>query len=197
MSPPPAVGAVSPSGAPVISGFENVFDDEFINPGDMRLSSFDSEVNVTNQTDNGEVRLENLFTQVESKVTLVSIDGIVTRVSNELTKLDIQALPDGILFRQSPTEASIGETTITALPNGLFEMDSFFDIFAEVSVDGGLTWEAADGPGRVVAVQSSICSSCNCSISTRTHWDHWVYGSLRSCWVAQTASESSLNFKNN
>ncbi|MFI5316746.1 MAG: hypothetical protein ACHQ6T_13685, partial [Myxococcota bacterium] len=45
-----------------------------------------------------------------------------------------------LLVRESPTKASTGQTTITPQGGGLFQIDSFFDVFTELSVDGGQTW---------------------------------------------------------
>jgi hypothetical protein len=39
--------------------------------------------------------------------------------------------------RESPSRQSPGETRVDDLGGGLFEIDSFFDVFTELSVDGG------------------------------------------------------------
>ena len=54
-----------------------------------------------------------------------------------------------VQIRESPTKASLGRTTMSA--NGTDnDCDSFFDIFTEVSTDGGKTWQpAAGGPATV------------------------------------------------
>ena len=41
-----------------------------------------------------------------------------------------------IEIRESPTMASIGQTAITDIGGGLYEIESFFDVFTELSVDG-------------------------------------------------------------
>jgi hypothetical protein len=46
----------------------------------------------------------------------------------------------GIMVRESPTRASTGKTSITDIGGGLYHIDSFFDVFTELSVDGGQTW---------------------------------------------------------
>jgi hypothetical protein len=56
------------------------------------------------------------------------------------------------MIRESPTLASLGTTTVTSIPasRALFQIDSFFDIFTELSVDGGQTWNpVTNGPTRV------------------------------------------------
>jgi len=45
-----------------------------------------------------------------------------------------------IEMRESPTFVSCGQIQITDLGDGTFEIASFFDIFTELSVDGGDTW---------------------------------------------------------
>jgi len=53
-----------------------------------------------------------------------------------------------ILLRESPTLLSMGLTGITDLGSGRFQIDSFFDIFTEISFDGGQAWTPANGPSR-------------------------------------------------
>lgn len=49
--------------------------------------------------------------------------------------------PFGVfMIRESPTLASIGQTTVANLGGGLYQVDSFFDVFTELSLDGGQTW---------------------------------------------------------
>ena len=47
--------------------------------------------------------------------------------------------PAGVMVRESPSKASLGSTTVRAMPGG-YAIGSFFDIFTEVSLDGGATW---------------------------------------------------------
>jgi hypothetical protein len=54
-----------------------------------------------------------------------------------------------ILIRESPTLASTGETTITDIGSGMYRIDSFFDVFTELSIDGGQTWIPGDSPMRL------------------------------------------------
>ena len=41
---------------------------------------------------------------------------------------------------------SLGKTSITDLGGGLYKIDSFFDVFTELSIDGGATWTPSVGP---------------------------------------------------
>jgi hypothetical protein len=69
----------------------------------------------------------------------------------EMLQLDISGgtLPPGIHVRESPTRQSLGRTTIRPGSGG-FYIDSFFDVFTELSLDGGQTWMPSDnGAGRI------------------------------------------------
>jgi hypothetical protein len=68
----------------------------------------------------------------------------------EMTQLSVQ-LTDGSLIRESPTLASTGQTQISDAGNGLYRIDSFFDIFTELSLDGGNTWIPGSNSGHVDA----------------------------------------------
>ena len=58
-------------------------------------------------------------------------------------------LGTAVEIRESPTLASTGMTTITPIPNtSFFQIHSFFDVFTELSVDGGQTWIPSTG-GRM------------------------------------------------
>jgi hypothetical protein len=54
-------------------------------------------------------------------------------------------LPAGVMIRESPTRASSGGGTCTEVPGG-YQIDSFFDIWVEISFDGGQNWVPADEP---------------------------------------------------
>jgi hypothetical protein len=63
-----------------------------------------------------------------------------------------------VMIRESPTLASQGQTSITDLGGGRYQIDSFFDVFTELSMDGGNTWIPADGPVHVQAVNPQLGS---------------------------------------
>jgi PEP-CTERM motif-containing protein len=60
--------------------------------------------------------------------------------------------PSGVMIRESPTKASTGRHSLTDLGGGLYRIDSFFDVFTELSLDGGQTWTPANSALRVVGV---------------------------------------------
>jgi hypothetical protein len=51
-------------------------------------------------------------------------------------------LPPNVQIRESPTKASLGRTMFSSVSGGSggYQTDSFFDIFTEVSTDGGASW---------------------------------------------------------
>lgn len=60
----------------------------------------------------------------------------------EIVSMSLLGQIDGITLeiRESPTLASNGQTSITDLGGGLYDIESFFDVFTELSVDGGESW---------------------------------------------------------
>jgi hypothetical protein len=61
----------------------------------------------------------------------------------EMLSLNLNGVYNGVspfMIRESPTIASTGQTTIESLLDGQYRIDSFFDVFTEMSVDGGATW---------------------------------------------------------
>lgn len=65
----------------------------------------------------------------------------------EMLSLDLGGLPFGAMIRESPTLASTGGHTIVDTPP--FQITSFFDVFTELSLDGGATWIPATGPVHI------------------------------------------------
>jgi len=59
----------------------------------------------------------------------------------EMVQLDIAggSLPPGVLIRESPSLHSTGQMTVRPAPGG-YMISSFFDVFTELSMDGGATW---------------------------------------------------------
>ena len=63
--------------------------------------------------------------------------------ATEMQGLTIISGPPNLQIRESPTLASSGRTDIKPIPGG-YMINSFFDIYLEVSTDGGLTWCVGD-----------------------------------------------------
>jgi hypothetical protein len=49
-------------------------------------------------------------------------------------------LGNPFILREDPDRASLGQTTIADIGGGQYHIDSFFDVFTELSIDGGATW---------------------------------------------------------
>jgi hypothetical protein len=73
------------------------------------------------------------------------------------------------MIRESPTLASLGQTSITDIGGGLYRIDSFFDVFTELSIDGGQTWMPdTSGPARVDLMpvpEPSLCAFAGLAIA--------------------------------
>ena len=83
--------------------------------------------------------------------TEISLDGSYI-YDTEMLQLDLQGShPNGgpFMIRESPTLASTGRYSVQPLPGGVYRIDSFFDIFTEISLDGGQTWTPSDESTRV------------------------------------------------
>ena len=69
----------------------------------------------------------------------------------EMLSLSIHggSLPTGVMLRESPTKQSLGRTSIRVTPTN-YQISSFFDIFTELSLDGGQNWSPSiTGPVEV------------------------------------------------
>ena len=53
------------------------------------------------------------------------------------------------MIRESPTLQSLGQTKISDIGGGLYHIDSFFDVFTELSLDGGASWMPSAGSSHV------------------------------------------------
>ncbi len=52
----------------------------------------------------------------------------------------VDSMVPGLLLRESPTLTSTGTNTYTPVTSG-YSIDSFFDVFLEISTDGGNSWQ--------------------------------------------------------
>src|SRR5436190_7909445 len=106
--------------------------------------SFGSTVNMNVSVDGGTTF--NPFSApaaVTVKVDSTSDVGSSRFFDTEMLQLDISGgtLPAGVMFRESPTKASLGRTSVRQDPaTGQNYISSFFDVFTELSTDGGASW---------------------------------------------------------
>jgi hypothetical protein len=76
------------------------------------------------------------------QITHTDDDGTASFFNTEMLMLDISGggLPLGVRLRESPTLASTGRLTSRSEGSG-YNLESFFDVFFELSLDNGLTWQ--------------------------------------------------------
>jgi autotransporter-associated beta strand protein len=116
--------------------------------------AFNSHLSLKISTDGGVT-----FQQVDASAPVnisVSAVGSPTsgRIDTEMTSLSLSGLPGGIMVRESPSLPSRGGTRYAQQPDGTYKIHSFFDIFTEVSTDGGASWNGAtNGPVRMELVK--------------------------------------------
>jgi hypothetical protein len=70
----------------------------------------------------------------------------------EILGFSIKGLGPGsepITIRESPTLASVGELRSTFVADGTYRIDSFFDVFTEISLDGGQSYHPANAALRM------------------------------------------------
>lgn len=66
------------------------------------------------------------------------VGNVTGTFATEMLSLNLSG--GGVMLRESPTLQSTGQTTITNIGGGNFQITSFFDVFTELSVDGGVSW---------------------------------------------------------
>ena len=91
-------------------------------------------------------------------------DGI-TCYDTEMLSLSLSSssgLPPAVMLRESPSKQSLGQTRCRTSGGGGAggcAIDSFFDVFTELSLDGGSTWSPCAAPMHVVFVSAEIAVS--------------------------------------
>ena len=73
----------------------------------------------------------------------------VQTFSTEILQLDLSGGGQPVMLRESPTLHSTGQTKLRESPSKGYRVSSFFDVFLELSVDGGTTWTPADNSVRL------------------------------------------------
>ncbi len=120
-------------------------------PGASLTHAFDSIVEVMLSLDGGGV-YATYQAMGHARWDLLGVAGMpgVRRVEITLQEFTLSGgtLPPGVLLRESPTLSSHGEVVILDAAGG-YIIDSFFDIFTEISLDGGMTWNPALASGRL------------------------------------------------
>lgn len=85
------------------------------------------------------------------RITLSETRDATRTFDTELVTFELggSAMPDGVMVRESPSVGSTGRTTITSLSDDRYRVDAFYDVWLEMSVDGGETWHRAEGAVRM------------------------------------------------
>jgi len=104
---------------------------------------------------------------VTVRVTSIGTIGSTRYFDTEMLQLDISGgtLPAGVRIRESPTIASLGKTDISPFGGG-FAIDSFFDVFTELSLDGGQQWVPSQSPPLPLTATQPACPDP----ARRTSW---------------------------
>jgi hypothetical protein len=86
----------------------------------------------------------------------VVVSGGPSTFTTQMTQLDLSGLGgnSNIHLRIDPVNPSTGVTTETPLGGGLFQISSFFDVFVDLSIDGGVTWTPPTNSSHVTLVES-------------------------------------------
>lgn len=115
-------------------------------PGQSWSETFTSRVTgelFFNGNDLGPVDVKNVPVTIDS--TVASNANGTEVINSRMTQLDID-LGGGNSIRIDPNDPSLGETTITTLADG-FQIGSRFEIFTDISINGGPWTESSGGNG--------------------------------------------------
>ncbi|MFZ0826555.1 MAG: HYR domain-containing protein [Verrucomicrobiia bacterium] len=119
-------------------------------PGVTNTQNFNAQMDLQLSTDGGNT-YQYARAAATVQMTVASHSAIDDTIyDTALTSLSLN-LPDGIMVRSSQSEPSRGEVEVDAQPDGTYQVTSFFDVFTELSLDGGNTWSpATNAPVRLV-----------------------------------------------
>jgi hypothetical protein len=118
--------------------------------GTDEIEDFDSTLQGTGSVNGSPAVPINLAGPVQT-VVFGKIGNVTGTFDTEMLSMSLTgSTPFGpIMIRESPTLPSTGQTKITDIGGGLYRIESFFDVFTELSVDGGETWLLSSGSTRV------------------------------------------------
>lgn len=79
------------------------------------------------------------------QITLAGTQGTLRTFDTELVTFELggPTAPGGVMVRESSSTASTGSTTISTLADGQYHIESLYDVWLEISLDGGATWNPA------------------------------------------------------
>lgn len=118
-------------------------------PSGSQINSFGGSVDFELSADNG-LTWNSITAPTSDAAQIVhgSSDLNSEYFDTEMLQFNVSGgtIPGGLLIRESPTRASTGRFDFLAVSEGEYRLCSFFDIFFEVSVDGGMSWSTALNP---------------------------------------------------
>jgi hypothetical protein len=119
-------------------------------PGVTNIQNFNAQMDLQVSTDGGST-YQSARAAATVQMSVASHSGIGDTIyDTALTSLSLN-LPGGMMVRSSQSEPSRGEVEVDAQPDGTYQVTSFFDVFTELSLDGGNTWSpATSAPVRLV-----------------------------------------------
>jgi len=120
----------------------------FPGPGATSTNTFSATLDGMLSTDGG-ATFNSLSTGGSISVSIHDVldQGTGRQFASEMLAMSLSggSLPSGFMIRESPTHASLGTATDAALVSGNHRISSFFDVFTELSIDGGQSWLPALG----------------------------------------------------
>jgi hypothetical protein len=84
--------------------------------------------------------------RMTERVTVRESRGGTLRYATELTAVEFEGadFPDGVRVRESPQRRSAGTASIARQRQGGFRIEASYQVWLELSLDGGRSWHVAD-----------------------------------------------------
>ena len=116
----------------IVDSFFDVITELSVDGGSFNIDSFFDITLLVNNTGSGKISPDRPPTgSWDTEIVSMSLSG------------DVPGLGP-IVVRESPSLSSLGQHSLTDNNDGTFLVDSFFDVFTEISVDGGAFIPAAE-----------------------------------------------------
>ncbi|MFZ0033444.1 MAG: hypothetical protein WAK60_00460 [Sedimentisphaerales bacterium] len=135
-------------------------------PGNSTVHAFGSVVDMQISMDGG-LTFSPATAPANTTILISSSQdsGDTRYFDTEMWELDISggSLPPNVMIRESPTRASLGRISELAIGGGGggYKIESFFDIYTEVSTDGGMSWYPTFVGPATVYPRPVPCKKCS------------------------------------
>jgi len=126
--------------------------------GASTLAMFDAVLDLNLSSDGGSTyAMHAAPASLTAHLTTTNQNGGNKIIQTELLQMDASggSLPAGVLLRESPTLASLGQAQSTDIGGGQFQISSFFDVFTELSLDSGQSWHPGNGSIHIDILQGT------------------------------------------